>query len=147
MTAYELRSMAPLLAVYDMPAALHFYRDLLGFEVVATDGNPSEADQNWVLLERDEIQIMLNTAYDPGTRPAEPDRKRIAAHDDAALFFSCPDVDAVYRDLRDKGVDLAPPRIAPYGMKQLSLKDPDGFAICFQWPASEDESARKEPGT
>ncbi len=27
------------------------------------------------------------------------------------------------------------PTIAPYGMKQLSVTDPDGYELCFQWPA------------
>jgi hypothetical protein len=29
---------APLLFIFDMPAALHFCRDVLGFEVVNTSG-------------------------------------------------------------------------------------------------------------
>jgi hypothetical protein len=33
------------------------------------------------------------------------------------------------------GVDAKFPTVAPYGMKQLYLKDPDGYVICFQWPA------------
>jgi hypothetical protein len=23
--------------------------------------------------------------------------------------------------------------VAPYGMKQMYLHDPDGFGLCFQW--------------
>ena len=30
----EVRGLAPLLQVYDMPTSIHFYRDLLGFELV-----------------------------------------------------------------------------------------------------------------
>jgi hypothetical protein len=33
------------------------------------------------------------------------------------------------------GVDVKEPVIAPYGMKQLYLTDPDGYALCFQWKA------------
>jgi hypothetical protein len=33
---------------------------------------------------------------------------------------------------RDKGVDGKEPKVAPHGMKQLYLKDPDNFGICFQ---------------
>src|SRR6266481_7965456 len=33
---------------------------------------------------------------------AEPDRARIAAHDDTAIFFGCPDVDAAYAHLRSR---------------------------------------------
>jgi hypothetical protein len=68
-------------------------------------------------------------------RPSAPDRVRIAAHDDTCIYFGCPDVDAAYAYLRDKGVNLNPPKVAPYGMKQLYLHDPDGFGLCFQWRA------------
>jgi glyoxylase I family protein len=40
-----------------------------------------------------------------------------------------------YEHLRDHGVDLPPPRVTPYGVRQLSFADPDGYGICFQWPA------------
>jgi glyoxylase I family protein len=44
-------------------------------------------------------------------------------------------VDAAYRHLVDKGLDVKPPQVAWYGMKQLYLTDPDGFGLCFQWKA------------
>ena len=34
-----------------------------------------------------------------------------------------------------KGIALDAPQVAHYGMKQLYLKDPDGYTICFQWKA------------
>lgn len=34
--AVEVRGVCPLLQVYDMPTSVRFYRDTLGFEVVAT---------------------------------------------------------------------------------------------------------------
>jgi Glyoxalase/Bleomycin resistance protein/Dioxygenase superfamily len=36
--AIEIRGMAPLLQVFDMPTSIAFYRDVLGFEVERTDG-------------------------------------------------------------------------------------------------------------
>ncbi len=50
-----------------------------------------------------------------------------------ALYFGCRDVDDAYRYLREKGIELDAPTVAHYGMRQLYLKDPDGFTICFQW--------------
>jgi hypothetical protein len=44
------------------------------------------------------------------------------------------DVDQAFQELSGKGLTLNPPKVAHYGMKQLYLKDPDGFEICFQWP-------------
>jgi glyoxylase I family protein len=69
--------------------------------------------------------------------PPAPDPARISAHQDTCLYFGAPDVDAVYNLLRSKGMDLAPPKVAPYGMKQLYVRDPDGYHLCLQWTAKE----------
>ncbi|HET9275576.1 MAG TPA: VOC family protein [Gemmatimonadales bacterium] len=133
---FELSSVCPLLQVFDMPASLAFYRDALGFAVVQAAPEGATGDRfDWVLLHRDEAELMLNTAYDPDAeRPPAPEPARVAAHDDTGLFIGCPDVEAVYEHLRARGVAADPPRVAPYGMKQLYVKDPDGFVLCFQWP-------------
>jgi hypothetical protein len=44
-------------------------------------------------------------------------------------------VDGAYAFLVAQGVELDPPKVAQYGMKQIYLRDPDGFFLCFQWPA------------
>ena len=132
----DIRGMTPLLQVFDMPTSLKFYCDILGFEVVQTDSNTTAPNHNWVWLRRNEIDLMLNTAYEPETRPPVPDSRRIASHSDTGLFFGAPDVDAIYAHLRAKGIDAKEPHVAPYGMKQLYVRDPDGFGLCFQWKAN-----------
>lgn len=119
-----------------MPTSLAFYRDVLGFEVVST-APPATAvsgdDFGWVWLRHGETELMLNTAYDPDAdRPAVPDRARVAAHDDTALFIGCPDVDGVYEHLRARRIAAEPPTVTRYGMKRLDVTDPDGFRLCFQ---------------
>jgi len=42
------------------------------------------------------------------------------------LVFSCPDPDAMYQNLKQKGVVLDPPRMASWGGKELMVIDPDG---------------------
>ena len=129
----EVNGVCTLLQVFDMPTSVRFYRDVLGFEIVGT--SPREGDQfDWGLLRLNNADLMLNTAYEQEYRPTQPEPARVAAHGDTCLYFSCPDVDAVYRHLRAQGIDAEEPKIAPYGMKQLYLKDPDGYALCFQWP-------------
>lgn len=138
--AFEVRGLCPLLQVFDMPASLAFYRDILGFELVQAAPRAQEASADlfdWVWLRHGDADLMLNTAYDPdAVRPPVPDPARVAAHDDTGLFMRCPDVDAVYEHLREKGLAVDAPKIAPYGMKQLYVKDPDGFVLCFQWAAA-----------
>ena len=128
----KLEGGAPLIAVFDMPTALAFYRDVLGFNVVNQSG--SGDDVGWCMLRRDDAELMLNTAYDTDERPVAPDPARIAAHEDTTFYFGCRDVDGTFEFLRSKGLVVSPPKVSWYGMKQLYLKDPDGYLICFQWP-------------
>lgn len=133
----EVQGVAPLLSVFDMPTAIRFYRDVLGFRVTGTSPALSENPDhvNWSMLELNDSVIMLNTAYDPEDQPASPDASRWAAHPDTCLFFGCPDVDGAYTYLLAQGIKVNPPKVAPYGMKQLYLTDPDGYGLCFQWRA------------
>ena len=132
--ALFVEGVAPLIGVFDMPTSVAFYRDVLGFTVVKQ--SVSGDDFDWGLLQLGSAELMLNTAYDRDQRPPRPDTSRIAAHEDTAFYFGCRDVDAAYAHLRAKGIDVQPPKVAWYGMKQLYLKDPDGYLICFQWPAA-----------
>jgi glyoxylase I family protein len=132
--ALKIEGVCPLLEVFDMPKAISFYRDLLGFEVVATSQPGNDFD--WALLRLNDAELMLNTAYERHERPAVPDPIRVAAHGDTALFFGCRDLDAAYTHLRALGLDVKEPVIRDYGMKQVSLKDPDGYGLCFQWRAA-----------
>ena len=136
--AFEVRGLTPLLQVYDMPTSIRFYRDLLGFQIVTTSPALGGEDRfHWVWLRLGSAELMLNTAYEADDeRPPGPDRVRVSAHDDTGLFIACPDVDAAYEELSGKGVKVQPPKVAPYGMKQIYLHDPDGYSLCFQWQAN-----------
>jgi glyoxylase I family protein len=129
--AIEVRGMAPLIQVFDMPTSIAFYCDVLGFEIKATSKPDPKFD--WALLSLNGVEVMLNTAYEEDQRPPAPDPARVAAHDDTCLYFVCPDVDAAYEYLSARGLKLNPPKVAHYGMKQLYLSDPDGYNLCLQW--------------
>jgi glyoxylase I family protein len=132
----DIHGVAPLVQVFDMPTALHFYRDILGFTVFGRSGPSDNCD--WVGLKLNGAEVMLNTAYEADQRPPAPDPARIAAHDDTCLFFGCEDLDGAYQYLRAQGLNVKEPKIAHYGLKQLWVKDPDGYGICLQWPATQE---------
>lgn len=145
--ALDIQGMWPLLQVFDMATSLKFYCHLLEFKIHATDQNTIAPNHNWVWLVRGEnVHLMLNTAYEPDRRPQTPDPRRVAAHGDTCLYFAALDVDAVYAYLQQKGIESDAPRVAPYGMKQLYLHDPDGYGICFQRRV-EKEEGRKAAGS
>jgi uncharacterized glyoxalase superfamily protein PhnB len=134
--ALDLHGSTPLFEVFDMAASVAFYRDLIGFQVVSTnkelDTDPAQLD--WVWLRLNDVELMLNTADDPGDRPAVRDPRRIFGTG-VCLYIGCPDVDAAFELFRSHGISVRPPEIAPYGMKQLYVRDPDGYSLCFQWQA------------
>ena len=43
-------------------------------------------------------------------------------------------IDAADAALRARGVAARDPTVTDYGMKQVYLKDPDGYEICLQQP-------------
>lgn len=134
MTPPPIEGLCPLIQVFDMPRSLGFYRDRLGFDIVQQA--PPHGDQcDWAWLRRGSAELMLNTMYEASHRPATPNVDRVAAHGDTALFIGAPDVDAMYAWLVAQGIAAEEPVIQSYGMKQVYLKDPDGYSICFQWPA------------
>ncbi len=127
-----VKGMAPLLQVFDMPAAIAFYRDKLGFEVV--NSNAPGDDCDWAMLKLGEEVLMLNTAYEKEVRPPAPDSRRTAAHSDTTIYFACPDVETTYNHLIAAGVPVEPPSITGYGFRAVFVQDPDGFLLCFKWP-------------
>jgi glyoxylase I family protein len=134
--ALDVRGATPLFFVYDMPTSVRFYRDLLGFEIVTTSPALGEDHFDWAWLRLGQAELMLNTAFESNDdRPSQPDRARVLAHSDTTLYLRCPDVDAAYNELSGKGVEIKKPAVTYYGMKQMSLLDPDGYGICFQWSA------------
>jgi glyoxylase I family protein len=133
----DMQGLCPLLQVFDMPTSIRFYRDLLGFEVTGTSPalSSNKDDVNWASLRKNGASLMLNTAYEPESRPDTPESGRFAGHGDTGLFIGCEDVDGAWSYLRSRGLDVPEPKIAPYGMKQLYITDPDQYCICFQWTA------------
>ncbi|MGH8546601.1 MAG: VOC family protein [Gammaproteobacteria bacterium] len=142
--ALKIERFIPLIQVFDMPRAIAFYRDVLGFEVVSqsTQGN----DFDWGMLRLKDTLLMLNTAYETENRPAAPELARVAAHKDTALFFDCPDPNAAYEYLRALDIDVRAPVITGYGMKQVYVSDPDGYQLCFQCTAVEQGAADGQSG-
>lgn len=132
----DIHGVAPLLQVFDMPTALRFYRDVLGFTVIGRSGPGDDCGRIGLRLHG--ADVMLNTAYDVDERPDAPDPARVAAHADTCLFFGCEDLDAAYRHLRGHGVNAREPKVASYGMRQLWFPDPDNYGLCFQWPATQE---------
>ena len=120
-----VRQLWPLLFVSDIEHSTDFYCDKLGFDLVGK----AEGDEGmfWCRIERGGACLMLQESSDGGPAVGAPGRG-------VAFYFVCDDVDAVYAEFLSRGLDLEPPSTAFYGMKQLFIPEPDGYAICFESP-------------
>ena len=118
-----IRQLWPLLWVRDIRRSIAFYRDRLGFAVVGqadTDGK-----LYWCRLERDGASLMLQQAEAEDALAESPGNG-------VSFYFVCDDVDGLYAELSSRGLQLQPPTVAYYGMKQLAVPEPDGYAIWFE---------------
>jgi uncharacterized glyoxalase superfamily protein PhnB len=120
-----VRELWPLLVVCDIDRSLAFYRDRLGFDVVAEA--QSDGRVFWCRLHRGGASIMLQQA-EAEDGSAEGRGRGVV------LYFVCDDADAVHREFAAGGLSLPAPAVAYYGMKQLFVPDPDGYAVCFESP-------------
>jgi uncharacterized glyoxalase superfamily protein PhnB len=131
--------LTPLLQVFDMLESIRFYRDVLGFSVASSSPEIEAAEGryfHWALLRLGGAELMLNTAYDANERPPTREIERWRGHGDTTLYIGCDELDAIHELLASQGIPVDPPTLAPYGMRQLNVTDPDGYRLCFQHPAA-----------
>lgn len=120
-----VRALWPLLTVRDLQRSMAFYTQTLGFEVA---GKAEGAEGVfWCRIRRGGACLMLQqqeTAASPLSGPAPS----------VEFYFVCDDVDEIFEELCGKELVLEPPSEAYYGMKQLFVPDPDGYAVVFESP-------------
>lgn len=112
-----LRGFSAVFTVADVGAAIAFYRDRLGFVVQFEMGAPP----TYAIIENDPVSLHLM----PAARDA-------AALGLSSIYVYARDVDGLHRDLVARG---CPIEVAPedffYGMREMSVRDPDGNRITF----------------
>ena len=121
----EIKSLTPVLIVEAIEPVLPFWRDRLGFAVVAEV--PHEGALGFVILAKDGASVMYQT------RKSVADDVPALAQDmgrGVGLFVQVADVDAVERAL--EGVPRVMPRRRTfYGMDEVTVREPAGFAVTF----------------
>ena len=119
----------PILATGDLPRALGFYRDLLGFEV--TYQFPPDGEPGYVALDLGSSHLGI------GADPAVADDARAGGRR-FTLWVYAEDCDAAVEHLRANGVRvLAEPADQPWGERMAEVADPDGNRVIV--------AARAEP--
>jgi len=123
-----LESFTVLLNVEDVSAAIAFYGELFGFEVVQKFEENNSI--RWASLSKDQTQLMLN---EHGER--SNDRRRLSdSHLDVVLYIGVTDLDEVWRRVDQKGYSPSQIEIEDYGLRQFGFRDLDGYEIAVTGP-------------
>jgi hypothetical protein len=103
--------------------AVAFYRSVLGFSVVASD-------EATATLQRDDVRLGL---------VRKPDHKPEGA---GSCAFAVANLDAMYRELDGRGLDLGGIRIDEWGGRKYRVfflrEAENGYCYCFSQPAGAD---------
>ncbi|HET9279480.1 MAG TPA: VOC family protein [Flavitalea sp.] len=130
MTKAEISGIAPFFIVKNVPAALKFYRDRLGFDI-AFQG-PSEDDIFFGIVQRDAAMIILkDVGVDPIPNYTRDIKKGIARWD---AYLHVPDPDALAAEFSSRNVEFFRPLEDNYsddGLRGFEVKDADGYLLFF----------------
>lgn len=112
--------------VDDVFATAEFYRDVLGFTFDEFFGVPP----SFVMVQRDDVNIMFRQVRPPRTPVARPNRTIMDETFDAYVYVS--NVDQLAAELRAKRADIVEgPVDRIYDMRELLVRDCNGYVIAF----------------
>ena len=132
MTQPEIAGIAPLLIVKNVPAALAFYRDRLGFDI--TYQGPQPDDIFFGIVQRGAAMIMLKAVgVDPVPNYTRDVKQGIARWD---AYLHVPDPDAFAAEFSSREVAFSEPLQDTDGLRGFELKDADGYVLFFGRPRS-----------
>ena len=111
------------LAVRDLKQSTRFYLDVLGFRRDFGDGS-----DGWSFLSRDNFRVML--AECPDGKPAS----ELGDHS-YFVYLTVEGLDELHQELAARGAPvISEPEDQPWGMREFSIRTPDGHRIRFGEP-------------
>ena len=113
----RLHSLEPRLHIADFPRSVAFYRDVLGFEVMATF---PEDSPSFALLSRDGVGIQI------GGIDAEKDPSAAVT---VTLYFDVSDAMGLFEELKAKVTIEWGPEVFFYHRREFAFRDPDGHLV------------------
>ena len=121
--AAKLTAFAAVFTVKDVAQAIAHYIDRLGFKVEFKYGDPVQ----YAAVERDNVSIHL--------MPLAQSPKTLGL---SSVYVFTGAVDALHKDLLARGATIElPPKDYEYGMREMSVLDPDGNRLSFGQPTTQ----------
>ena len=131
MTKPTIIAIAPFFLVRNVPAALAFYRDRLGFRI-AYQG-PESNDIFFGMVERDHAMIMIKAS---GVEPVPNHTREIGKGSAPWDAYICvPDPDALAAEFASRNVEFYKPLANNSdNLRGFEIQDADGYVLYFGRP-------------
>ena len=132
MTKPKITGIAPFFIVKNVPVALAFYRDSLGFDI--TFQGPSEDDIFFDIVKRGAAMIMMKeVGVDPVPNYTRDIKQGIARWD---AYLHVPDPDALAAEFSSRNVGFFTPLMDndDDGLRGFEVTDADGYVLYFGRP-------------
>lgn len=120
-----------VLAVHDLDASAGFFRQL-GFA-------ESNRPPGWVFLSRDNTMVMLGECPDSLLAADLGDHSYVA-------YFRVDDADAHHDAAASAGLDVAAAEDKPWGMREFTVRSPEGHRITIGQPLMSDGAGGDREG-
>ena len=132
MTRPEISGIAPFFIVKNVPAALSFYRDRLGFDI--TFQGPAD-DIFFGIVQRGAAMVMFkDVGVDPVPNYTRDIKKGIARWD---AYVHVTDPDALAAEFSSRNVEFFQPlKDDDDGLRGFEVKDADGYLLFFGYRRS-----------
>lgn len=129
----EIGGASPFFIVRNVPAALAFYRDKLGFEV--TFEGPEPDDIFFGIVQRGRAMLMFKAiGVEPIPNHTRDIKQGIARWD---AYFYVPNPDALYDEFKSRDVEFVTPlKNNSDNLRGFEVKDLDGYILYFGRPWS-----------
>ena len=123
----KLNKLTPNIMVEDVNRALQFYRETLGFEIVATV--PDEGQFDWAMLKRDGVEIMFQSRASLGGEIPVLQQREIGGA--LTFYMNIEGIKELYADLKGKVSIVQEMHTTFYGAQEFALQDSDGYILSF----------------
>jgi lactoylglutathione lyase len=123
----KLNKLTPNIMVEDVNRTLQFYKETLGFEIVATV--PDEGRFDWAMLKRDGVEIMFQSRASLGAEIPALQQREIGGA--LTFYMNIEGVKELYADLKGKVSIVQEMHTTFYGAQEFAIQDSDGYILSF----------------
>ena len=121
----EFKNIVPVLKVSDMPRAVEFYTNVLGFSVAWRAGNDGGGEN--AMLQAGATNLLLSTGSHLGDEPQFT----------GTLYFNLTGVREFFESVKDRVEIVWPLETMEYGQQEFGIRDLDGYMLAFAEEATE----------